>query len=344
MQSQPQHRAMFLRSDGSQPHWRFNGWVRRLLILTLLAISLPAATRAQDAAAMASQQAMQQAQMANQQAMQQAQMDSQQALQNAQMANQQALQNGQLGVSGTASPRFSLASGTYPASTLVRLKSRSRSAQIFYTTDGWTPTPQSTPYTGPIPLTSSMTIQAIAIAPGSLPSSIAKAEYIVPDPAPTSAPMPRQISSNEIELPQNTKIPLVFAAKLDSQTAQIGDIVPLELASDLIINGAVVAAKGTPAQARVSAVDRAGFASAPGIITFTLVSIRINGVDVTLAGTKTRQGATHEGRKFFMLVPWVGTASLLAKGDPAEIAPQTPVTALVATKTDIPFPAGPLPR
>jgi hypothetical protein len=300
-----------------------------------------AATLALTASAVSAQDpGMQAAQMASQQA---TQMANQQAMQASQQANQQAMQNAQIdsevcpACTATAAPKFSLAPGAYPASTIVRLKTRSRSAHIFYTTDGWTPTPQSTPYTGPIALTQTETIQAIAISPGAARSSIAKAEYTVPSSAPaTAGPSPTQLSPTSIELPQNTPLQLVFTTRLDSQTANIGDVVPLALASDLVVNGVVIAPKGTPAQAKVTAVDPAAHVSVPGAITFSLVSIKLNGVGVTLAGTKTKEGEWHKGRQAFLLIPLVGATSILKHGDPAEIAPNTQVTGLVAANTEIP--------
>jgi len=304
--------------------------------LIFLATLTASVAFAQDPGAAA---AMQAAQIANQQAT----MANQQAMQASQQANQQAIQNAQLNsetcpaCTATAAPKFSLTPGTYPASTLVRLKTRSRSAHIFYTTDGWTPTPQSTAYTGPIALTHSETIQAIAISPGAARSSITKAQYTVPSPVADATPLPLQISPAIIELPQNTPLSLVFTTKLDSQTANIGDPVTLALASDLTVNGVVIAPKGTPAEAKVTAVDSAGRVSLPGVVTFTLLSIKINGVEVTLTGIKTKEGMAHKKRQAYVLVPVVGAATyLLLRGDPAEIAPNTEVTALVTANTNIP--------
>jgi hypothetical protein len=55
-------------------------------------------------------------------------------------------------------------------------------ASIFYMTNGSAPTASSTPYTGGIPVTSTTTIQAIAIAPNFSPSLVASATYTVAMP------------------------------------------------------------------------------------------------------------------------------------------------------------------
>jgi len=53
-------------------------------------------------------------------------------------------------------------------------------ANIYYTTDGTAPTPSSSLYTGPITLSSSKTIQAMATAPGYRNSGLQSADYILP--------------------------------------------------------------------------------------------------------------------------------------------------------------------
>lgn len=238
-----------------------------------------------------------------------------------------------------APPKFSISAGTYAANTVVKLKS-SRDAKIFYTTDGWAPTTQSALYTGPIALTQSETIQAIAIVPGDTASTIAEADYTVSDADSKAAsrPAPKEISPTQVELPQNAELPLVFTSKVDSESAKVGDKLTLALASDLIVQGKVLAPQGTLAMARVSAVDSAGRGSQPGVVTFTLVSIDIQGVQVSLAGTKTRVGASHDGAKKLLLMPVASSSGARTlKGDPAQILPGTPVTALIAANTNIPL-------
>ncbi len=50
-------------------------------------------------------------------------------------------------------------------------------ATIYYTTEGSTPTTSSTQYTGPITVTTTETVNAIATAPGLTPSAVASATY-----------------------------------------------------------------------------------------------------------------------------------------------------------------------
>jgi len=165
-----------------------------------------ASVYAQDDGAWAAQQAAQQAmdaslyaaQQANDQMMQAAATANAQAMQAAQLANefamQQALQSSQdprtnkvqSGV--TRQPVFSVKPGTVSVGKKVRIKCFTRSAYIFYTTDGTTPTIRSLLYRGAIRINSSLQLKAMAVGPDMKPSSIANVRYAVAAPAHGTGP------------------------------------------------------------------------------------------------------------------------------------------------------------
>jgi hypothetical protein len=100
-------------------------------------------------------------------------------------------------ISGTAPPApvFSPGAGTYTTSQSVGLTDGAQGAAIFYTLDGTTPSAASTPYTGPIPVSSSVTIQAVAVLAG-LTSAVASSTYVLyGPPPPTFTPAPGNYSA-----------------------------------------------------------------------------------------------------------------------------------------------------
>lgn len=76
-----------------------------------------------------------------------------------------------------STPIFSILPGTYASGGPLLISNGMANASIYYTTDGSTPTTTSTLYTGPIQVSSTETVQAIATAPGYINSSVASASY-----------------------------------------------------------------------------------------------------------------------------------------------------------------------
>jgi hypothetical protein len=293
----------------------------------------------------AGMQAAQMAQQANQQAMQDAQMANQQAMQ----ASQQAMQNSDSGMYGmpmAATPKLSVKAGTYSSPITVRMKDKTRGAVMYYTTDGWTPTAQSTRYVGPIPISSTTNLQVIAIAPYFMRSQIANASYVLPGttPAATAATgkaslqsvAPSAVPAENLVLPRGTEVPLVVTAEVTSNKLAIGDTIPLALAQDLTVNGVVVAKKGTPAVATVMQVDGAGFVGQPGTITFAVHSLDVPGNVIPLEGTETKEGQDkYKTVRSVSFVPFVGISALFVHGKQAEIAPNMTLTAQVDKDTPV---------
>jgi hypothetical protein len=79
--------------------------------------------------------------------------------------------------SQVATPVFSLLAGDYPAAQQVSISDATAGAQIYYTSDGSTPTTNSTKYTGPIAVSSAVKLRAIASLFGSAQSTVAEVTY-----------------------------------------------------------------------------------------------------------------------------------------------------------------------
>ena len=93
-------------------------------------------------------------------------------------------------ISQVATPAFTPAPGTYTSPQTVTISSATPSVTIYYTTNGSTPTTSSAVYSGPIAVSSSETIEAIATASGFSNSSVATAAYIINAAATSQAASP----------------------------------------------------------------------------------------------------------------------------------------------------------
>jgi hypothetical protein len=99
-----------------------------------------------------------------------------------------------LTVNGTAAaaiPVFTPPGGTYTNTQSVTISGATRGTAIYYTVNGTTPTTASTVYSGPISVTATETIKAIAVASGYPQSAVITATYTLTLPAATT-PIPTQ--------------------------------------------------------------------------------------------------------------------------------------------------------
>jgi Chitobiase/beta-hexosaminidase C-terminal domain len=167
--------------------------MRFIMLLFVLSPVVLAQNAGQQASQIAIQQTQQSQQIANQQAQEDAIRAAQQANDAALRANQQATDNA-VAASRTAAsqrrnapsarvtrtPKFWPKPGTFKGvSPMVTITDRTKGATIYFTTDGSTPTLTSTRYTGPITLSATATLKAMAVAPSSAQSPTAQGMYIV---------------------------------------------------------------------------------------------------------------------------------------------------------------------
>ena len=78
-----------------------------------------------------------------------------------------------------ATPTFSVPAGTYSTVQTVSISDSTPGATIYYTTNGTTPTTSSSVYSGPVTVSSTETLRAIAAASGYTNSSVASATYAI---------------------------------------------------------------------------------------------------------------------------------------------------------------------
>ena len=240
---------------------------------------------AQDAAQQALQ--LQQQQLVQQQLAQQQQLN---------LINQQQLaQNINAGLGGyqlgVRSPRLRQEAGPAPGTVVVPMEDPSRGASIFYTTDGWTPTPVSERYMGPVTIRQRVTVQAIAIAAGGLRSYVS---MLPVELTTNTAVSPGSSATRVQQLDSGTKLSLVFSAPISSRGQKVGDRLPVSLAEDLLIDGKLAARKGSSVDVVVTQVDDSHGMGLPGILSFSAQSIRLqDGKTMALLGVETMEGADH---------------------------------------------------
>ncbi len=250
-----------------------------------------------------------------------------------------------------AKPHFSVKPGPYASPLSVRLRDKTRGAIIFYTTDGWTPTALSPRYLGPIAISATTTLQAVAIVPNCSISSVASAIYTLPGgppppPTPPAVVLPAlPTSEGTMMLRADAGIPLAFATTVDSRTAQVGDPIAFTLGQDVKIGDANFAPKGTTATGKVIQVDHSGVGGQPGEIQFQVDFLDLNGTQIPLHTTDALSGPNPPAAA----TSWVtgvltfGLSILLAHGKDALIPAGTPLTATMSAGTILPAPGGSAP-
>ena len=281
-------------------------------------------------------------QMQQQQIVQQQMQQQQQIQQQTQLINQQQLwQNGSGTLGGyqlgARAPRFEQTRGAEPNTIVVRMKDSSRGASIFYTTDGWTPTPSSTRYLGPVTFHDNVTLRAVAIAQGNYRSYVATLDVKVsanptaaaaaPSAAPADQPLHVSALSPALELSFR------FTSSVTSRGLSVGDELPVALDQDLFVNDRLLAARGTPALALVTQIDNSHVQGLPGALSFTLKSIKLtDGRALALSGVETMEGEDRTKKAIFASIIPLG--GLAVHGGDAIIPAGTRLHASVATQTE----------
>lgn len=100
--------------------------------------------------------------------------------------------------SSVPSPNLSPAPGTFNAEQYVTLSETAAAAKMYYTTDGSAPSTSSTLYSGPVPVSASSTIRAIAVA-GGISSLPTVGTYVISPVNVSMSPAAIVLSSSQTE-------------------------------------------------------------------------------------------------------------------------------------------------
>ena len=82
-----------------------------------------------------------------------------------------------------------------------------------------------------------------------------------------------------------TPVTLSFTNKLSSANATVGEVITFTLASDVVVNGTVVAKSGTKDTARITAVTRAAAPGRSGSLSLHLESLHAGTVTIPLCAS-----------------------------------------------------------
>lgn len=287
--------------------------MKTVLLALFLAGSL---AQAQDPGFMAAQQAGLQAGLqAAQQTQQDGFMAGQATLQSMQEATQQSMQFGQWmtqqaqASTGYASNsllhippwsawkvgssnylNLSVKPGTVKPGTQLRIKWRGGEyAGVYYTLDGWSPSPASTPYTGPITINGPVHLQVIGLDLGWTRTPIIDAEYKVTSNV-SSSPEKPVVATGGL-LRGGTVLKLKTTAEVTSNAAKQGDKVPLVLDQDVTASGVVVIPKGTPVDAVLTQVAASKGPHHPAMLVVAVRSVQGAVTPVKLLGIETMQAS-----------------------------------------------------
>jgi hypothetical protein len=199
-----------------------------------------------------------------------------------------------------------VASGPIPAGTSVSLSSSTPDASIYYTTNGDTPTLESTLYTKPIVINDNTTIKAVAYAPGYDPSEVATFEYQILDQTAPDAPVVNPVKDTDVKITGKAEYLSKVEVKVTDDLIATGTVnVPtgeFELAIPSYPAGTIISATAT---------DQAGNTSLPTEVTVTkttaekavnmtnnLASPQKVGTEINL--TATSSGLTEAEYRFFV--------------------------------------------
>jgi hypothetical protein len=284
------------------------------VVLFALAFACASAYGQVDPAQQASQLSMQAGLQAAQQAQQAMQLAAQINLQMTQavQANLLTFQQFQFNVAGSSSknsiqmfgtgqPGFSIKSGKVKPGTSVRIKWRCCDySAVYYSLDGWTPTATSMRYTGPIIISSTTHIQAVAVG-ASMRSPVVEADYVVDTPVTAPIQPPALITDGLLHA--GTSLQLATNSVIDSKYARVGDKITLLLDQDVRVGEAVVIPRGTPVEASLTCVVPSAGRMIPGKLVFEVRSLNAPGKPIALRGGETLEAVAGRDTKEAVIEP-----------------------------------------
>jgi len=220
----------------------------------------------------------------------------------------------------TATPFFDPPAGNYNYGQLVTISDTTAGAVIYYTTDRSTPTTSSAVYNGPITLTQTENISAIALAPGYTQSAVAEAIYNMNPRAQTitfgAPPVVTFTGTGKLTATATSGLPVAFGSLTPNICSVAGSVVTG------IARGICTVTANQPGDASYLAAPQVDqvFTIGEGTITQVTPSSAKAGVQITIIGTNF--GITPSGVSF--IIAGSTTAATILSGSDAAVTVLVP--------------------
>jgi hypothetical protein len=202
-------------------------------------------------------------------------------------------------------PIVTPASGTYTTAQSVTLADAASGAIIYYTVDGSTPSAASPAYTGPITVSNSVTLKAVAVLAG-LTSAISSCSYVINGPpSPTFTPTPGNYTTPQSVTLSDTDSKAAIYYTVDGSTPSASSHLystPLNISASTSVRA--IAINGTvTSQIVTGTYNFPGLSISPASLSFGDVSVGGSASQsITLASNGasplTVSGATVSGSGF----------------------------------------------
>lgn len=140
-------------------------------------------------------------------------------------------------------------------------------------------------------------------------------------------------AAQTVTLYADTEVPLETTAPLSSKTSVKGDLIAMRTSRDVLVDGRVIIAKGTPAAAQVSDARAKGALGMSGKLLVQPLYLTIGNTTVRLDGNTANKGTVSAGAVIGMAFLTPGFS-----GRSATIPAGTPVTAFVSHSTVVTIP------
>ncbi|MBI2822094.1 MAG: hypothetical protein HYX74_07695 [Acidobacteria bacterium] len=102
---------------------------------------------------------------------------------------------------------------------------------------------------------------------------------------------------NEYVIPLGTALRVRTSELIDSDSARVGDIFSATLDEDLVVEGELLAGRGSPAKLRLAQAEEAGEFKGRTILTIDLIEMTVGNSAYTLHATPAEQRGEAQGRR-----------------------------------------------